>query len=39
MRVKAGSEWSAPAPGKPILVELTAEDKEFIRWMAPETSR
>ena len=36
MRVRVGDEWFECAPGRPIMVELSDNDKENIRNMPSE---
>lgn len=38
MRVKIGNEWHAVEHGKPILVELSAKDKDNISNMHPDAT-
>lgn len=39
MRIKIGDEWHAIAPGKPIMAELSDDDKRNIVNMLPECTK
>jgi len=39
MRVKVGNDWFQCEPGKPIMVELTDQDKKNISAMLPQATR
>lgn len=39
MRVKIGNIWHSAAPGQPIAIELTGEDKANIAAMLPHCTR
>ena len=39
MKIKVGNKWFIAEPGTPLMVQLSAKDKENIKNMLPECDR
>lgn len=39
MRVKVGDQWFGAEPGKPIMIEVTQQDKDNIQNMVPGATK